>query len=244
MFTREQWVRDLLAALGNSSPSSTVLNFVVGWSVAETNANSGALYNLLNTELDEPGATPFNEAGVKNYTSYEEGINATVATLENGYYPDIVQALQWNNDNALLGPNNLILKELNTWCGSCNYGHGFIALGAAHSNDPFDYGSGPSTPVTPAPSGPNDHQLKAASDTWNSFYVRTLAETPPPMGTGIYGSWLVNLLGGRQFGPPQTYEYHSVDWSGNDIIVQEFARARCEWFEGKPNWYGVNGKLN
>lgn len=242
MFTRDQWATDLLAALGNDIPLQTVLDFVIGWTVAETNTDSGAEFNLLNTTQPASDATDFNSVHVKNYTSYEEGIAETVTTLENGFYPALLQALKSNDVNALTGPNNAILSNLNTWCGGCNYGHGFITLGQAHRGDGFSYGSAPSTPIAPVPvQVATENQLKAAIDAWKSVFL-TIGTPPPVTGTGIYESWLANLITGKQFGPPLTHEYDSEDWDGNHIVVQEFAHARCEW-NGAPHWYGPNGKI-
>jgi hypothetical protein len=63
------------------------------------------------------------------------------------------------------------------------------------------------------------------------------------MGTGIYQAWVTALTQGKQYGPPVTPEYSSVDWDGNPIIVQEFAHARCEWRNGTAAWYSFNGGL-
>ncbi len=88
----------------------------------------------------------------------------------------------------------------------------------------------------PAPT-PNQNQLKAIGDCWASFF-RTLNQTTPTIGTGIYQSWVERYQrNGPKDGPPITREYDSVDWSGNHIVVQEFARARCEWKNGTPIWY-------
>jgi hypothetical protein len=89
---------------------------------------------------------------------------------------------------------------------------------------------------------PTPSQLKAAKDCWNSFY-KTIAQTQPPTGTGIFNDWVARWIAGQQFGPPITGEYISNDWSGNPITVQEFAHARCEWVNNAPNWYGTNGKI-
>ena len=88
---------------------------------------------------------------------------------------------------------------------------------------------------------PTANQIKSANDCWDSALKNTAAG-PAPKGTGIYQSWLTALVQGRFYGPPITREYDSVDWSGNHIVVQEFARARCEW-SGSPTWYTINGRL-
>tara|TARA_R110001583_G_scaffold16272_16_gene66774 strand:- start:9615 stop:10349 length:735 start_codon:yes stop_codon:yes gene_type:complete len=41
----------------------------------------------------DPGMTNFNSAGVKNYSTFESGVKATVDTIENGYYPHVVDFL-------------------------------------------------------------------------------------------------------------------------------------------------------
>lgn len=87
------------------------------------------------------------------------------------------------------------------------------------------------------PTKPTDHQIKAADDCWNS------TNTGSPTGTGIYNEWLKNVIVGKQFGPPLTKEYTSVDWKGQEIKVQEFAHARCEWHLGLLGWYNENGKI-
>ena len=242
MFTREQWSRDLLTALGNSNPVQNVVDFIVGWTVAETNTDSGAKFNLLNTTEPASDATDFNSVHVKNYTSYREGIIETVHTLENGFYPHLLSALSSNIDQALLGPIQAILNELNTWSGGANYGHAFISLGQAHRGDPFNYGSAEAV-NNPAPAPvATANQLEAAHDCWQAF-ADGVGEKVPPMGTGIFDSWLQHLIQGRQFGPPLGTEYPSVDWNGEAIVVQEFARARAEWKDGQCKWYGVSGEI-
>ena len=46
-----------------------------------------------NTWSGDPNMSRFNYAGVKNYSSFERGVDATVTTITNGYYPDIVAYL-------------------------------------------------------------------------------------------------------------------------------------------------------
>ena len=86
------------------------------------------------------------------------------------------------------------------------------------------------------PMEPTANQKKAADDCWNSVLGNVRK------GTGIYQVWLEASINGTFYGPPLTQEYSSINWSGQSIIVQEFARARCEW-DGSPHWYGLNGKI-
>jgi len=90
---------------------------------------------------------------------------------------------------------------------------------------------------------PDAHMLQAAQDEWNSFFKNALGKNPPPIGSGIYKSWQSRLFDeGRHIGPPITWEYDSVDWNGNKIVVQQFADGRCEW-NGQANWYSTDGQF-
>jgi N-acetyl-anhydromuramyl-L-alanine amidase AmpD len=90
---------------------------------------------------------------------------------------------------------------------------------------------------------PTPNQLKEAQDCWNSFF-NIIGQKPPVTGTSIYQAWLSEWVdSGKQYGPPITYEYNSNDWNGNQIMVQEFAHARCEFRAGIANWYSINGQL-
>src|SRR2546429_173241 len=120
--------------LGNAIPSSDTLDFMVGWTCHETKTNSGAAFNLLNSEHTAPGSTNYNPNGVQNYVSYAQGIQMTVVTLHDGNYPSLIEALK---NNTVDLSNSTILTNLNTWCGGCGYGKGFIALGSQHRNDTF-----------------------------------------------------------------------------------------------------------
>src|SRR5262249_18929685 len=50
--------------------------------------------NPMNTTQDEPGAQSQNSVGVKSYPTLAEGLQATIATLNNGLYPDILLQLR------------------------------------------------------------------------------------------------------------------------------------------------------
>jgi hypothetical protein len=106
----------------------------------------------------------------------------------------------------------------------------------------WTYLQGGQQPVNTPPAPPSANQIKAANDSWDSVLKSTVAG-PTPKGTGIYQAWLAALVQGKFYGPPLTREYNSVDWPGKPIVVQEFARARCEWIAGSASWYGPNGKI-
>ncbi len=87
--SRRQFAHDVLTALGAPQTAENV-RAIVAWAQAEGTA---AAHNPLATTEAAPNTTNFNSAGVKNYPSYTEGVQATVATLLNGRYPNILAAL-------------------------------------------------------------------------------------------------------------------------------------------------------
>lgn len=128
-YTRRQWAISFLNGLGNSNPSDNVINWVINWTAAEGNTVGGqGAYNLLNTEQHMPGSTNFNSVGVQSFISYDQGIQANDKVIENGLYPNLLDALRNNNESALGfggAPSAGVMANLNTWCGNCGYGGWF-----------------------------------------------------------------------------------------------------------------------
>lgn len=95
--TPATWADALLATLGD--PVSTENErAVTAWERAEGGHwGNTAAYNPLNTTQPEPGSRPMNSVGVQAYTSWAQGMQATVATLRNGRYGGILSALQAGN---------------------------------------------------------------------------------------------------------------------------------------------------
>lgn len=89
-FTRAAFARRILA-VGKWPPHANNHAALVAWMEAEGTA---AKYNPLATTRAEPGATDFNSVGVKNYTSFEQGVKATVDTIKNGRYADVITCLK------------------------------------------------------------------------------------------------------------------------------------------------------
>lgn len=94
------------------------LTAMSAWAKAEGTAAS---FNPIATTQSAPGATNFNSVGVKNYTSYQDGIAATVQTLNNGKYGPTLAALQTGNNadavaqavaNSPWGTGDGVLKVL------------------------------------------------------------------------------------------------------------------------------------
>lgn len=78
MGTRGAWALAFLLALGNNHPSDKTVNLVAAWTKAE---GTKARFNPLATTLDYGTNTKFNSVGVRNYSSRQEGIEATIRSL-------------------------------------------------------------------------------------------------------------------------------------------------------------------
>ena len=84
----------LLNALGDPITSPN-MGAIVSWEKAEGgNWNSPAKYNPLNTTKRMPGSYSINGVGVQAYTSWPQGLAATVQTLQGGAYAGILSALK------------------------------------------------------------------------------------------------------------------------------------------------------
>jgi hypothetical protein len=91
------WARDFLTKAGLPITSENV-RAVEAWQQAEGTA---ATFNpLATTQGGYAGSTNFNSVGVKNFVSYQDGIDANAKVLNNGLYPNIIAALK-KGDSAL-----------------------------------------------------------------------------------------------------------------------------------------------
>lgn len=108
-YSRYDWSKDFVKALGNNAAKPEVEEFVVGWTYVETSAGSGAAYNLLNTTEKAHGSTDFNSAGVQNFTSYSQGIDVNASLVRNSRYYEHLYAALKNNDLHALGYNDGII---------------------------------------------------------------------------------------------------------------------------------------
>ena len=93
--TPQSFAEEVLTRLGITPTKTNVSNFVA-WEKAEGgNWNNTAAYNPLNTTLKLPGSGATGTQGnIGVYTSWQQGVEATVETLQNGDYGNILQALQ------------------------------------------------------------------------------------------------------------------------------------------------------
>jgi len=99
MTTRAEWASDFLNVCGLPVTQNNLVS-IVAWIASE---DSHALFNPLDTTRDWPDATAYNNNDgnpVKNYPTYLAGLAATKATLENGYYTDIIDDLRVSAEPA------------------------------------------------------------------------------------------------------------------------------------------------
>lgn len=132
-----------LLALAIGVPNKDWLS---GWSSHEIGCGVGCKHpqnNLWACGQAAPGATDYNDHGVKNYPSLMEAIAATAANLHSPHHPAyglMIADLQ----HGLTDSAN-IRAGLETWCGSTCYSQsagGFVADGKAHNGDQFDDSGG------------------------------------------------------------------------------------------------------
>jgi hypothetical protein len=89
-----QWARDFLTKL-NMPITAENVRAISAWEQAE---GTKASFNpLATTQGGFAGETRFNSVGVKNYATYQDGIDANVHALTNGRYTNILDALRAGN---------------------------------------------------------------------------------------------------------------------------------------------------
>jgi peptidoglycan hydrolase CwlO-like protein len=111
-----EWAAAFLSALGAPVTRNNMV-VTIAWETAE---GTLATWNPLATTYDMPGATIYNSAGVRNYVSKDQGIQATINTLAvpNHGYGEIVSGLKSSADPMDTG--NAI--QASDWCNGCSNG--------------------------------------------------------------------------------------------------------------------------
>lgn len=111
------WQEAILSGIG-APVTSPNLDFLNAWTRAEGGA---AANNPFNTTQPFSGASSYNSVGVRNYPTPRAGITATIETLKNGRYGNIIAALQRGTNarsaaqalaNSPWGTGALVLKIL------------------------------------------------------------------------------------------------------------------------------------
>lgn len=116
---RTKFAYDVLARIGAPATRENV-RVLVAWQAAE---GTRAAFNPLATirSSGQPGETRFNSVGVKNFPTYQAGLDTTIAALQNGLYGDILAALQRGDSAQAVaqaiagsrwGTGNLVVRVL------------------------------------------------------------------------------------------------------------------------------------
>lgn len=74
------------------------LRYLEAWQQAE---GGNAAFNPFNTTQPSQGAGNYNSVGVKNYRNLNQGLQATINTLENGKYTNLVNMLRGGKATAM-----------------------------------------------------------------------------------------------------------------------------------------------
>jgi hypothetical protein len=92
--TAADFASAVLGALNDPTGAQNILA-ISAWSQAEDPwTTSEGTHNPLNTTQPESGSTSRNSDGVQGYPNWQEGVQATVSTLVNGHYSNILAALK------------------------------------------------------------------------------------------------------------------------------------------------------
>lgn len=158
-----QWATAQLEYMGMPVTASNI-QFLVSWAAMEGgNWENTAYYNPLNTTLNMPGDSSMNSVGVKAYTSWQQGVQATADTIQGGY-PEIVAALQsgnaWQADQS-----GALAGDLSKWSGG-----GYSSIAPSSTYGGTQGGPTGSVTGTSAVSPAGVDQPQGASDT----------QPPPP----------------------------------------------------------------
>jgi hypothetical protein len=93
MTTPLEFAQALLDALQLPVTDNNVEALVAAQAIEGGHYHNGAHFNPLNTTMNMPGATKATGIGVMAYTSWDQGLEATVKTLQNGLYNNILTAM-------------------------------------------------------------------------------------------------------------------------------------------------------
>ena len=95
--SQQKWATDFLTQLGMPVTGEN-LRAITAWEAAESGGGGGHFNPLNTTQGGFPGETDLNSVGVKNYTSYQDGLAANVKVINNGDYQPILDALKQGNN--------------------------------------------------------------------------------------------------------------------------------------------------
>lgn len=127
------WATGVLQGIG-APVNDTNLSSLWNWTQAEKPHGAGMSTqwnNPLNTTQNAAGASSVNSVGVKAYPDIQTGVQATVETLLNGNYGNIVSNLR----GSVSAPNwGNACGDLGTWGTGCSWiGNAAFIIGGAAS---------------------------------------------------------------------------------------------------------------
>lgn len=111
-----QFAKDVLQGIG-APVSAANLEFMAAWNqwesgTAAVQAKGTACYNPFNTEQQAAGSTPFTYApNIPSYPDYQTGVTATIQTLTNGRYPNLLAMLKKGTSATATAS----VPDLKTW---------------------------------------------------------------------------------------------------------------------------------
>lgn len=110
--SQETWIKDLLSAIGAPANSANIAS-ITDWMAHEEPPSDWSHWdNPMNTTEPEAGSQSQNSVNVQSYPSLSEGLQATITTLNNGDYGDILMQLRAGN-----GLKSGAERGLSTWSG-------------------------------------------------------------------------------------------------------------------------------
>jgi hypothetical protein len=133
------WAKSFLRALGAPVVRNNMI-VVVAWEAAE---GTNATWNPLATTMGAEGASNFNEVGVKNYLSKEQGVDASIRTLTRPGlgYEAVLDGLE--RGAPPMETAHAIQQSL--WCHGCAEGGYVIGIVPAVEKYYDQYANGAST---------------------------------------------------------------------------------------------------
>ena len=188
-----QFIEGVLRGLGAPATAANI-TFMRAWFNREGTA---ARNNPMATTIGGyAGETTFNSIGVKNYASMADGISATVKTLQEGHYVDIVGDLKAGAASTAKRYDGLKIWSSGNL--SSNKGYWSLAgVSTGSQNRAFGGASAPGGPVTTsqasAASGGTPDQLNFDSLQqefgWTSAFFNSVPELKPYFQEAVAKGW-------------------------------------------------------
>jgi hypothetical protein len=180
----QQWVTDFLNAIGAPQTPQNVA-FVNAWIAKESGSYPISYgWNPLNTTQSAPGSYGGGAQGnIQFFPSYQSGLSATVQTIKNGYYPDLLAVLR-SGAPTIGAP----YRGLSTW--------GTGSLAGMQGSKPTVSGS----PSTSSSGPPTTSSSGASTDSSTTpAFLQSLHDLPFGIGPGIESLASAGIVGTAAF---------------------------------------------